>query len=90
MKDNRIEVNSSDTEGYSPLHTACKNGQLGIVEILLSDDRCRINIQTAFYIACNVGQTKIVEFMLKNCSDLCIPYGDFCSDVRKILRKYHY
>ena len=39
----KCDVNAHNTDGESPLHIACKYGQLEIVKVLLMNQKCDLN-----------------------------------------------
>ena len=75
---------------------ACANGDIHIIKLLLSDDRCDINQvdergRTLFELACINGIDDIVKYMLKNCDDIVIPEDTsrFSKRTMKLIAKYH-
>ena len=59
-----------NTDGQSPLHTACKNGQLKIVKVLLKDQNCDLNTKNDFgntplHLACKNKSIAIIRLLLK-------------------------
>jgi len=75
MRRNEVELNEADMRFdltfVTPLDIACGNGYLEIVEVLMRDERVKVNSLGAtralpFYTACIEGHLEIVKYMLGN------------------------
>ncbi len=71
-------LNRTDTRGYAytPLHQACKNGKLGVAQILI-EKGADINVResngkTPLYLACEKGHTQLVSLLIDYQADLNI------------------
>jgi ankyrin repeat protein len=62
-------MNLCGTNGYTPLHLACRNGNIDIVNILLkcnsSVNLCGTNGYTPLHLACRNGNIDIANILLK-------------------------
>jgi ankyrin repeat protein len=62
-------VNLCTTDGYTPLHLACRNGNIDIVNSLLkcnsSVNLCVTNGYTPLHLACRNGNIVIVNILLE-------------------------
>ena len=70
QKSNEIERN--DLHGRKPLHIACLNGKLDIVQFLISQANANINSLTrdgynALHCACKGGDLEIVQYLIRVC-----------------------
>ena len=64
-----INVNDTDSEGFSALHIAINNKRLDLAKILLEDSSIDINIRdnsgnTPLHLACKDGYIEIVQYLL--------------------------
>ena len=70
--DKKCDVNISDNNSQTPLHIACYEGKVALVEILLRNKcECDVNIsdnnsQTPLHIACYKGNVALVEILLRH------------------------
>ena len=62
MKASRIDVNKSDSDGWTGFYWAYQNGQMEILSLLLNDSR--IDVTERFIYACKTGNTGIVSLLL--------------------------
>ncbi|UYV82927.1 hypothetical protein LAZ67_22001411 [Cordylochernes scorpioides] len=70
LDDTEHDMNQGDDHGFSPLHWACKEGRLNIVEMLINRG-ARINAtnmgdDTAIHLAAAHGHREIVNLLIKN------------------------
>lgn len=76
---NNANVNFTNREGATALHVACNRGKIRMVNVLLSDNKIKVNVQeevknTPLHEACDCGERDIVvslfeagaDFTLKN------------------------
>ena len=70
LESKRAAVDSVDKEGCTPLHCACKNGDLNMIEILLKGgtniDQKDSSGKTPLHHACEKGHLIAVELLLEN------------------------
>lgn len=64
-----IDINDSDSEGFSALHIAINNKRLDLVKLLLEDSSIDINIRdnsgnTPLHLACKDSYIEIVQYLL--------------------------
>jgi len=70
LTNSQINLNCQDVDGLTPLLIACEYGHIGIVELLLNNQRVDFNKttkwkkQTPFYSACQNGSLEIVKSFL--------------------------
>ena len=67
------DINVSDDRGYTPIHNACNNGHLAVVEYLASKPQCNIDVldntgqQPLHYALCQ-GHKVVVMFLSQKVS----------------------
>ena len=71
--DKKCDVNISDNHSQTPLHIACYNGDVALVEILLRNkcvvDQCDDFNKTPFFLACEEGHKDVVKSLINyNCN----------------------
>ena len=69
-----IDINERDTNGDTPLHIACKAGNLNTCKLLL-DRHCEIDLlndngDTALHVACRHGNNQVYKEVLNRGSDI--------------------
>ena len=69
-----IDINAQDSSGFTPLHYACKNGLLEMVEILVKNDNININAiddtgSTPLYYAVDRQDVAIIRLLIDNGAD---------------------
>ncbi|KAK9499652.1 hypothetical protein O3M35_002659 [Rhynocoris fuscipes] len=74
LDDTEHDLNQGDDHGFSPLHWACKEGHIKIVELLMSRG-ARINAtnrgdDTPLHLAAAHGHKEIVHLLLRNKADV--------------------
>ena len=74
LRSDKCDLNQVNNKHETPLHVACKHRQVGVVEILVADERCDpfiqdINGDTALYAAVctDVYRDKMVQVLLHGC-----------------------
>ena len=78
----KVNVNCTDSSGWTPLHYACSEGHLDIVRMLIADFRADVNCidssgWTPLHYACSEGHLDIVRMLIAdfranvNCIDSC-------------------
>ena len=71
------DIHVSDDRGYTPIHNACNNGHLAVVEYLASKPQCNIDVldntgqQPLHYALCQ-GHKVVVTFLSQKVSVDCI------------------
>lgn len=76
-KEENVDVNFQDKDGWSPLMLASKGGHKDIVGILLKHNVC-LDLQgkdgnTCLIIACGEGNSDIIELLLQNGASVNLP-----------------
>ena len=66
-----VNVNETDEDGETPLHTACSMGHEQVVEVLLRSDKVDVNKgnkngNTPLHTACFSGEEQVVEVLLRS------------------------
>eukprot|EP00981_Chlorochromonas_danica_P016214 scaffold16062_cov278-Ochromonas_danica.AAC.4 len=66
LRDERVDVNKADKNGWTPLHTACGRGHVEVVLVLLGDERVDLNKDgwTPLHTACGSGHVEVVKLFL--------------------------
>ena len=70
----RLIPNVINKSGRIPLHIVCRRGKIPLLEALVADKKCDLNIQdTTLHIG--VGNAKIVKCLLRSCRSRCDIYN---------------
>lgn len=89
-----VNVNVTDSAGYTALHYAARNGHCDTVEFLIQQGAC-VNCQTKsgkdtpLHRAAYIGNKKIVELLLKNSADAMLQNTDGQTCLHKAAQKGH-
>ena len=82
LKCSEIDVNTVNSQGFTPLHLASDEGHIDVVAILLGNPVIDINMGdfsdtgwTPLHIACQEGHTEVVKLLLRN-SKIDVNIGD--------------
>ena len=60
----KLDINTRDNNGWTPLKTAARFGQADVARLLLAETELDVNLSNPLFTAANVGSAKIVKSLI--------------------------